>query len=221
MPGLETAHFALVRLHQPLELSLLHPEERLAFGALATDARRREWWGGRAAARGALAAIGAPEAWVLSDPRGVPELHGPGAERCLISISHGRRWSVAMVMPREARVGGIGVDAVEPEDLTRLRRLERRVFDEDERARFGADGLALGAAWAAKEALAKATATGMWAFAMRHVRLSRFEPETGDLAVDVPGAALSMLRLEDETLLVFAAASPALVARANAIADGA
>lgn len=218
VPGLPGARFSLVRLQQPLELGLLHPEEQRHFRTLSTDARRREWWGGRVAARSVLHTMGVGDSWVESDPRGVPTVRGADVGTHLVSISHGRRWSVAMVMPSREAVGGVGVDVVEPEDLVRLRRIERRVWTDDERARFADEGLALGVAWGAKEALAKATATGMWAFAMRHVSLVALEPERGLVEVSLPGAQLSMHRLEDETLLVFAAASPALVERARAVA---
>lgn len=219
VPGFAGAFFALVRIQQPPELSLLHPEERRVWASLASEARRREWWSGRVAARSALAAIGGANAWVLSDERGVPTLHGPGADQRLVSISHGRRWSVAMAMPRAETVAGVGVDLVEPEDLVRLDKLRHRVFTEAERSHLARHDQGLAAAWGAKEALAKATATGMWAFAMGGVSLVGFEPESGALLVDVAGAQLTERRLEDGSILVFAAASPELLKHARSIAD--
>lgn len=219
VPGLGGSFFTLVPLQQPPVLELLHPEEKAIWDALAAESRKREWWAGRIAARAALLAIGVENAALVRDERGRPRLVGAGTEDALVSVSHGRRWSAALAAKRTADVAGVGVDLVEPEDIVRLRKLASRFLGEGELDGVVDPELGLAAAWAAREAVAKATATGMWAFAMSRVHLDGFQSEGPHLEVDVPGARLAKLRLEDGTLLVGALADRALVDAARAIAS--
>lgn len=217
-PGLPGVFFAVLPLQQPPELTLLHADEKRIWDGLETESRRREWWAGRVAAKIALAALGASQIAVLKDERGLPALVGPNTEDLLVSITHGRRLCAAAAARAGQGTAGLGIDLIEPEDLARLRKLEARVLAPGELDHFADRELALAAAWAAREAVAKATATGMWAFAMSRVHLVSFDPAEEMLGVGVQGARLSKRTLDDGTLIVFAAADRDLVARAQSIA---
>lgn len=144
-----TARFAHVALGGALPTP--HPDEARALGPRAVDKRRREFAGGRAAARTALAALG------LDPPPPVPA----AADRAPIwpegvvgAITHTRSDALAAVA-RRADCGGLGLDL---EHLGGLRRLDvaRQVADADERAWIGADLRRLLAVFSAKESIYKA-----------------------------------------------------------------
>lgn len=128
-----------------------HPDEARALGPRAVAKRRREFAGGRAAARAALGALG------FDPPPPVPT----SADRAPVwpegivgAITHTRTDALAAVAHRAA-CGGLGLDL---EHLGGLRRLDvaRQVADETERAWIGADLRRLLAVFSAKESIYKA-----------------------------------------------------------------
>ncbi len=128
-----------------------HPDEARALGPRAVDKRRREFAGGRAAARAALGALGfdpAPPVPAAADraPSWPEEVVG--------AITHTRTDALAAVA-RRADCGGLGLDL---EHLGGLRRMDvaRQVADAAERAWIGVDRRRLLALFSAKESIYKA-----------------------------------------------------------------
>jgi 4'-phosphopantetheinyl transferase EntD len=165
----------------------LVPDERPLLEHIPEGRRRREFVAGRMAARAALARfVDAPWAVLRSD-EGAPLPHGPEAERALLSISHSRSAAVALVGPAQA--GGLGIDLMEAADGPRIQRVLGRFQSPDEALRLrGPEGPFV--AWGAREAVAKATRTGMFRFAMFRVNVTDFDPRTGRVEVGRPGMRL-------------------------------
>jgi enterobactin synthetase component D len=181
--------------------STLLPEERSIFDALSTPRRRAEWLAGRAAARAALAALGASGLAVGADPRGAPILIGPRAEAFSVAITHGEEDAAAIASPLAAPWPHVGLDWVDARDAARIQRLEGRVFHPGETAPRR-DDLARRVGWGAKEALAKATSTGMFAFGLSAVRILEIEPG-GLVRTNLSGASVGFEPRAD-AVLVFA-----------------
>jgi 4'-phosphopantetheinyl transferase EntD len=80
------------------------PEER-SLTARAVPRRRDEFSAGRAAARRALARVGAPPAAILAHDAGDP-VWPPGL---VGSISHAGEWAIAVVAPSD-RIAALGID---------------------------------------------------------------------------------------------------------------
>ena len=154
----------------------LHPRERDLLARLEVDRRRLEWCAGRLCAARALAAVGGVGLCVLHDPRGAPTIEGRDAEHYSVAITHGRTTAAALA----ARLGKaelrVGLDLLDHEDRARLLKMKRRVFDTTERALIDRSDIAPLIIWGAKEALAKATRTGMWSFALSGVRVTAIGP---------------------------------------------
>jgi 4'-phosphopantetheinyl transferase EntD len=188
----------------------LEPPERTIFDTLKAEPRRREWWAGRMVAKAALAALGARPLAIAADPRGVPRLEGQGADRWFIAISHGRRLASAIAASAESPFPGVGVDIVDDEDRARIEKLEARVLTPHERALADVDRDARILAWGAREAIAKATATGMFAFALKGVSIQRIERAPlsvggfGRIEVALEGAEILFEPLADGGILVAA-----------------
>lgn len=211
LPGAQLAWQPLVGEPDPARLT---EAERTLFLALGPERRRLEWWAGRMAAHAALAACGAEALSVLRSESGAPSLVGPDAERFSVAITHGRRQAAAIAVRQDAAYPFVGLDLVDPEDEVRIRKISARVFRASEQALFAADPRGPRLGWAAKEAIAKATQTGMFVFALRQAWLVALEP----LRSNLPGVALSAHGLGDGGLLVVAGASAEARAAARSAA---
>jgi 4'-phosphopantetheinyl transferase EntD len=190
-----------------LDPARLTPDERALFDQIPADRekRRREWWSGRIAAHQALLQCGLHARSVLRDPEGRPITEG-----AQVAISHGATLAAAAAsLDRH-----VGIDVVDPEDQTRLERIAARVLIGPERELVTShpqDGLRL--VWAAREAIAKATHTGMFVFALTRVHLTAIEEDR--LRSNREGIELAWQTLPGGELLVVAAASDGAVAAAR------
>ncbi len=145
------------------------PSEAADFAALKTDKRRRDWTGGRLAAKRAAAkALGnLPLASILieNEPGGAPRMSAPGGVLPL-SITHTDAGAACAV---SVSGGPIGIDweMVRPLDEGTL----RLAFHEGELPwALGASPRDLARAWTAKEAVIKLLKTDL--ASLREVRLS-------------------------------------------------
>ncbi len=199
----------------------LAPDEQALYLALATPSRKREWLGGRIAARAALAAQGGQALSVLRDGRGAPCLVGPGAQRFSVAISHGRRHAAAIACLTSGARPYAGVDLMDAEDRPRLGRVASRVFRPEEEAMAGAVPEIRMVAWGLREAVAKATGTGMFVFALQHVWLKDVNPFTRRCVTNLSGVDAYYQPLPGGGMLVWALVSRDTRAAAQKRAFGA
>lgn len=211
LPGAQLAWQAVSGEPDPSRLS---DAERELFRSLGPERRRLEWWAGRMAAHAALAACGAQGLSVLRSESGAPKLVGPNAQDFSLAITHGRRQAAAIAVRSDAPYPFVGLDLVDPEDEPRIEKISRRVFRGSELALFAADPFGPRLGWATKEAIAKATQTGMFVFALSRAWLVGLDP----LRANLPGVALFAVTLTDGSLLVVAGASAEARASAQSIA---
>ena len=211
LPGAQLAWQSISGEPDPSRLS---DAERELFQSLGPERRRLEWWAGRMAAHAALAACGAHGLSVLRHESGAPKLVGPNAELFSVAITHGRRQAAAIAVRGDAPYPFVGLDLVDPEDEPRIQKISRRVFRSSELTLYAADPFGPRLGWAAKEAIAKATQTGMFVFALSRAWLVGLDP----LRANLPGVALFALTLSDGSLLVVAGASAAAQSAAQSIA---
>jgi 4'-phosphopantetheinyl transferase EntD len=208
LPGLQLAEIEIGKA----DPSALTREERAIHDAISAPVRRAEWLAGRLCARGALRALGAGAASVLADERGAPMLKGIGADRVHLSITHGRRLAAAVASSLDGLWPRCGVDLVDEEDGRRLEKLEQRVFDAGEIALACGDPRRRMILWGAREAIAKATSTGMFAFGLHEIRVEAIEE--GRAQTSWEGAEVRFWPREGG-ILVVAAASEAAYQRAR------
>lgn len=207
VPGLDGAHFAVVEIAGPIDESRLTPAERALFAALPGEGRRRrEWFAGRMAARAALRACGAGAASILRAESGAPRLSGPHAEQAFVAITHGQTRAAAVATRADGRWPSVGVDLVDATDLPRIQRIAKRVLKPAELALAAEGEERLLLAWGAREAVAKATRTGMFLFALTHAWLEAVDTASGRLRVNVPGIEAGFRFLDDGSALVMAGA---------------
>jgi 4'-phosphopantetheinyl transferase EntD len=201
---------ALVPYSIDLDRALLTEREREIFDAIPVgrDKRRREWWSGRIAAHEALEACGLSGISVLRDPEGRPI-----AEGAHVAITHGRTLAAAAASIDRH----VGIDVLDPSDQQRLARIAERVLrgPEPELAKaHPQDGLRL--IWGAREAVAKATHTGMFAFALTQVHATAIDRSSKRIETNRSGIEVSWVELEGGELLVLAAATDQAVREAAA-----
>jgi 4'-phosphopantetheinyl transferase EntD len=214
-PGLPGAFFAAVPLAPEVDPTLLTPQERSLFEQLpGAGHRRREWAAGRLAGRAALRASGAGAASILRDDNGAPRLVGPHADEVHLAITHGKRLAAAIATRRDGPWPTVGIDLVDAEDQARIERIAERFLKPCEHGLIAAEARAAMIVWGAREAVAKATRTGMFLFALSAVWVESIETETGRISVNVPGMHLGYTALADGGVLVFAGASPVALAHA-------
>ncbi|MBK6685318.1 MAG: 4'-phosphopantetheinyl transferase superfamily protein [Deltaproteobacteria bacterium] len=201
LPGAQLAWQALVGAPDPTRLT---DAELELYQTLGPERRRLEWWAGRIAAHEALSACGAQSLSVLRSESGAPRLVGPDAELFSVAITHGRRQAAAIAVRRDAPYPFVGLDLVDPEDQVRIDKISPRVFRSSELLLFAADPQGPRLGWATKEAIAKATQTGMFVFALSRAWLVSLDP----LRSNLEGVVLFAETLADGSLLVVAGASP-------------
>lgn len=214
--GVWVAFRALPALDE-IDVQLLNDDERALFATMSNPARRCEWWAGRMAARGALRAVGAGAASVLKAPNGAPTLSGPHADQAAVAITHGRRWAGAVATRLDGPTPHVGIDLVDAEDLPRVAKIAPRTLTPTEHAMMAADPRAGPLAWAAREAAAKATRTGMFAYALSEVALVGLDTP-GRLQLNEPGLTAAYTAAPDGGWLVFVRATPEAVEKARTIA---
>lgn len=207
VPGFSGAFWASVPLPEAVETGVLTPTERDLFETFDNEKRRREWLGGRIAARAALRAVGAGACSVLRAENGAPQLVGRGADGVEVAITHGRARAAAVATPTDARLPHLGIDWVDREDAARIRRLTERVLSKEEQALCGGRDVRLQLAWGAREAVAKASRTGMFLFALSRVHLTSIDEDRGVAEVDVPGVRLGFRKTAEGALVVIAGMS--------------
>jgi 4'-phosphopantetheinyl transferase EntD len=218
MPGSALALLAIPDALEAPELERLTEEERKFFGTLTTDRRRAEWWAGRVTAHAALEALGAPPVSILADKRGVPRLLGEGNAPYFISISHGRRVAAAAATRENAAFPCIGIDVVDPEDAERIDKIAKRFLTETERALLQTDPRAAMLAWGAREAIAKATSTGMFAFALKKGAILAVDYAAARIRVELEEIEVVFVPIEGDGLAVLAGTTRAIAASAQKIA---
>lgn len=212
--------------------ALLFESEQRRLAEITSERRRREWFAGRLAAHDALAAAGASPLAVLREPRGAPVLAPPTnagadpqaeahAHDFRIAISHGRRLAGAVAGPAHLGCPHLGLDIIDPEDIDRLARLAKRVFSplEFELALTLTENPqdVFRVAWGAREAIAKATRTGMFAFALTHVRLSGLSEDDAKVENIPGGAKVFHMRTPDDEVIVIAQVSNEAFAWAQSV----
>ena len=202
-----------------VDTGLLTGAERTLFESFTTPKRQAEWWAGRMAARGALRAIGAGAASILRAPNGAPRLEGPHAANAAVAITHGRRWAGAVASRSDGPTPHVGLDLVDAEDGPRIVRIANRHFRAGELTMMTTDARAGLLAWAAREAAAKATRTGMFAYGLSEVWITRIDGPEGTLTLNADGLSGAYARAPDGGWIVFVRASPDAVAHAQAIAQ--
>ena len=205
------------------------PPAEAAYGrGLKGDKRRREWFAGRSAARAVLRALGAPDAALLPDDEGAPVLHDPDPARVEdleVSLSHGGRWALCAGHRRAKDGFRLGVDLVDDADAVRAARVLDRHLADGERGLLaglpddGARARAAALMWGAREAVAKATRTGMFAFALLDVHVTALDLDAGRLEVDYPGCALGVRHLLPGTTLIWATVAAEAAKAAQTAAD--
>lgn len=217
-PSMRGAALALVPIPARLsdaELARLTAEERSFFATLTTDRRRSEWWAGRITAHAALAAIGAPPCSILADSRGVPRLLGERTAPFFISISHGRRIAAAAASHENAAFPCIGVDVVDPEDADRIDKIGPRFLTDAERAMIAEDPRAALLAWGTREAIAKATSTGMFAFALKKGAILSFDRAAQRVRPELPDIEVLFEAIDGDAIAVLAGTTRAVAAEAR------
>ena len=143
---------------------VLHPAELEKLAALKFDRRRLSFLLGRFAAKAALqcwAGQGEPTEWeIASGVFGQPLVRGPHAADLTISLAHAQELGAALVSERGHPVG-VDFETVAIERMEALR--SQVVPEEVELVKvFVAEEIEhLTLLWTAKEALSKATGTGM------------------------------------------------------------
>jgi 4'-phosphopantetheinyl transferase EntD len=189
-------------------------EERSIMHALKTEQRRREFRAGREAARRALAALGGRNCAVLPDDEGAPKVWSSGQPTSFgISLSHGGRRAFALAWSGPDWSGGI--DWVSEDDRHRTQAVMRRWAQPEETEWLAhAHGPAL--LWGAREAMAKATRTGMFVFGLRQVHVIGIE--AGRMQVNWTGADLRWFE-RDDGVVVAARIPDAVRAEARALAE--
>lgn len=220
VPGFPGAAWAVTEIADRSP-AFLSSAERTLFATMDAPKRQREWLAGRAAARSALRAVGGGGASVLREPEGAPRLQGPGADRLEVAITHGRDHAAAVAAPISGAYPFLGIDWVDVEDQVRLKRIAHRVLSPDEQRRCAEDPVALQIAWGAREAVAKATRTGMFAFALHGVRLAAVDRSEGWAELDLPGTLARFWVRPEGSVIVVAAVSAATRDRALASAEAA
>lgn len=163
-------HALAERLVQPLPEALgLHPEELAVLRRLRAERRRQEWVAGRLAARDALARWG-PGGPVLPDAEGAPRVQDDPALQ--VSLSHGQRRALAIAWRDSSQ--RTGIDLVDEPAGDRVKRVMARWAKPEEQALLDAGpAWAPGLMWGAREAVAKASRTGMFAFALTEVWVTK------------------------------------------------
>jgi 4'-phosphopantetheinyl transferase EntD len=202
LPGVAVAR----RSQSELDPASLTPSEAELFSMLTTDKRRREWLAGRLAAKEALRAIGIVGS-ILRDPEGRPITGG-----AYVAITHGDTIAAAAAsLDRH-----VGIDLLDPHDQSRLERIAQRVMrgPEPELARaHPQDGLRL--IWGTREAIAKATHTGMFAFALTKAHATAIDRGSRRITTNRAGIEVSWVDLPTGEILVVASATDAAVALAQ------
>src|SRR5688572_30964233 len=205
LPGVA---IAVIRHPDPIDRELLTEAERAIFESLTTDKRRREWFAGRIAAHRALASVGLRDASVLRDPEGRPIADG-----AYVAITHGESIAAAAASIELH----VGIDVIDPEDQPRLERIAHRVLrgPEPELAiQHPQDGLRL--IWGTREAIAKATHTGMFAFALTKAHATAIDRSSRRISTNRPGIDVCWADLPSGEVLVVACATDAAVMSARA-----
>lgn len=215
LPALPGARLAWLRIPEHPAPARLAPEEQALFATLTAERRRAEWWSGRVCAQASLHALGFSGVAVLADPRGVPRLTGPGAEEAHVSISHGRRIAAAVATGPGARFPSTGVDVVDREDDERIRRIAYRVLTDREKELVEREPDAALLAWGTREAIAKATSTGMFMFALSGAPIEDIDRAAGRVETGLAGFEVHFEPLEDGGVLVLAGATEEATARAR------
>jgi len=204
--------------------SRLLEAERAAGQRLRGEKRQREWFAGRWAARAVLADLGAPDTPLLPDAEGAPVPGRPdvlaapppaGVGELEISLSHGARWALAAGHRRRPEDPHLGIDLVDDRDGARAARVLDRHLTDRERELIADDPGAAGLLWGAREAVAKATRTGMFAFALLDVAVEALDRERATIAVGYPGCHLWFGRILAETTLIRALVAPDAATRAR------
>jgi 4'-phosphopantetheinyl transferase EntD len=120
-----------------------------------------------------------------------------------VAISHGLRDAAAIAATIDGPWPHVGIDLLDPEDGPRLERLSTRVFSPEERALLGGEPLRRMLGWGAKEAVAKATSTGMFAFALDRVRVVAIDEAQGRARTNLDGVEI-LFEPHGDGLLVLA-----------------
>ncbi|HJK99467.1 MAG TPA: 4'-phosphopantetheinyl transferase superfamily protein [Polyangiaceae bacterium LLY-WYZ-14_1] len=210
--------WAAVRIPEtPDPSDLLEPERTYGL-TLRGERRRREWYAGRRAARAVLNALGGPEVTLLPDDEGAPVPAGPNAEGLEVSLTHGASWALCAGHRRPRGEPHLGIDLVDDADGRRAARVLGRHLTERERALLEADPDAAALLWGAREAVAKATRTGMFAFALLDVAVETLDRARSTLTVGYPGCDLVFGRWVSGATLIRARVTEAATAAAQSAA---
>lgn len=219
LPDLPGAFWCLLDFEQVPGTDFLTPAERRLHDLLGTESRRLEWRAGRGAARSVTRALGAGACSVLRGPEGAPRLEGPGATDVEVAITHGHAHAAAVGATTRGPYPHLGIDWVDARDVARIRRIAHRVLKPDEAELCANRDDALKVAWGAREALTKATRTGMFAFGLSKIWLTAIDLPAGTASVNLDGAVVRFAPAADGALVVFASITADARAQAQAEAS--
>lgn len=218
VPGLPDASWAVAPILGRPDPSFLTEKEHRLYAGFEAERRRREWLAGRRAAHAALEALGIKGASVLRNEAGAPVVED--TEGVEIALTHGHGHAAAIACATADTVWPcVGIDWVDARDVDRIRRIAPRVLTDEERALCRDRGLGLQLAWGAREAIAKATRTGMFMYALSGVKLVGFD-DHGQAEVNVEGAVVRYLPAPDGGLVVVAGITRAARVMAQGVAHG-
>lgn len=215
VPSLPGAYLAFAPFAEP-DPELLTAPERALFETFTGRKRRTEWFAGRLAARAALRCTGAGAVSILRADNGAPRLEGPHADQVELAITHGHGLAAAVATRKDAAFPHVGVDLVDASDQPRVEKIAYRVLKDHERDLCAEAPDLMRVCWGAREAVAKATRTGMFVYALTGVSVTGIEGERAE--IDVPGVEVFFRFRDDGGVLVLAGASAEAVAAAQAVA---
>ena len=220
VPGMHSTFWAQCSIPTSPDPTHLARDELPLYEQLPSRRRRAEWIAGRRAARAALRGLGAPPLSILRTQAGAPRLVGRGACNLDIAITHGHHRAAAVAGRLGPEPGYLGIDWVDPNDAARIRRIAARVLSAEERAFCEDQDRRLQIAWGAREAVAKATRTGMFRFALSGVHIEGIDREAGTVTIDLPGSEVRFLETETGAIVVFARVSRTARRMAQSAATG-
>lgn len=212
---------------------LSEPETAVLQSFPAQSPRHSEYTLGRSAARLAHAylldaenmdlAAHASKYSILSNEHGAPvlvknknELQGTDFG---FSISHGKSGALAMAWHKEKMAGAFGLDLLEGRDRARMEKLSARVlsdFEKEAHLKNPTQDIPR-LAWGTREAVAKATQTGMFSFALSHVQINAIYPDEHRILCNLPETDIVYGVLPGELLWVLAFVTDRTIALAQKI----
>lgn len=133
-----------------------------------------------------------------------------------VTLAHDRKAAVAAGYSKAGPQ--IGIDLVDEDDAGRIHRIQDRVLSPAERVLASGEPRAFLLAWGTREAVAKATRTGMFAYALERVHVLHIDWAKKTLETNLPGVTVAFEAIQG-SYVVIAAVESRTVEEARRIAD--